>query len=113
VESTELIRVGKLRLSFVKPILEASAKGSPDPIGSSVLVSFGQKQFFRAAHHVIAEPPEFEKYRALYTFLPEQFQLSGQPALSALDPHDIALVEIPQAQRPSLLSAPTFRIGCS
>ena len=87
---------------FVKPILEANAKGNLDPVGSSVLVSSGQRQFLLTAHHVIAEPPEFEKYGALYTFLPEQFQLSGQPALSALDPHDIALVEIPPAPRQSL-----------
>lgn len=84
---------------FVKPIFEANARREPDPIASSVLVSSGQKQFLLTAHHVIAEPPQFVKYGALYTLLPEQFQLSGQPALSALDPHDIALVEIPQAQR--------------
>jgi hypothetical protein len=84
---------------FVKPIFEADAKERPDPIASSVLVSSAQKQFLLTAHHVIAEPPQFVEYGALYTFLPEEFQLSGQPALSALDPHDIALVEIPQAQR--------------
>jgi len=34
----------------------------------------------------------------LYTFLPEQMQLTG-PAVGALDPHDVALVQIPQSPR--------------
>jgi hypothetical protein len=85
-------------LPYVKPILEADEKGRPDPDASGVLVSWREKQYLLTAHHVIEEPPPGTLYGALYTYLPEQVEIKG-PALSALDPHDIALVEIPQGQR--------------
>jgi hypothetical protein len=83
---------------YVKPILEANAKGRPDPLASSVLVSWREKQYLLTAHHVIAEPPDHEMFGALYSYLPEQVEITG-PSLSALDPHDIGFVEIPQASR--------------
>jgi hypothetical protein len=85
-------------LPYVKPIFEANKKGEPDPIASGVLVSLQEKQYLLTAHHVIADPPAHELCGALYTFLPEQMQVTG-PAVGALDPHDVALVEIPQSPR--------------
>jgi S1-C subfamily serine protease len=85
-------------LPYVKPIFEANEKGEPDPIASGVLVSLREKQYLLTAHHVIADPPAHELCVALYTFLPEQMQVTG-PAVGALDPHDVALVQIPQSPR--------------
>lgn len=83
---------------FIKPILEADARGRPCPVGSCVLVSLRERQYLLTANHVTCPPPDGTEYGALYSFLPEQLEITG-PFISTPNPYDLSLVEIMASQR--------------
>lgn len=77
---------------FVKPIIEADPNGRPVPVGSSILISSGEKKCLLTAFHVIKRPAD-QISGTLYTFLPELSEIIGH-SIVADDPFDIALVEV-------------------
>jgi hypothetical protein len=84
---------------YTKPILEADARGRPCPVGSSVLVSLRGKQHLLTANHVTSPPPDGFDCGALYSFLPEQLELTGPVIYTPNHPYDLCLVEIPASPR--------------
>jgi hypothetical protein len=79
---------------FTKPILEADESGEPCPKGTCILASSREKQYVMTAKHVTAVPALNLAYGALYTFLPEQVEITG-PFHSVNNPFDFSMAEIP------------------
>jgi hypothetical protein len=80
--------------SFIKPILEADERGEPCPKGTCILASAREKQYVMTANHVTAASALHPEYGALYSFLPEQVEITG-PFHCVSSPFDLSMAEIP------------------
>lgn len=88
----------KLVYPFVKPIIESDQKGRASPIGSGVLVSCGEKDYLLTAYHVTENACTPGEGGALYTFAPEQLEITGVNNHVA-DPYDFSMTELPPSSR--------------